>query len=103
MMFLLIVSGCGNKEVKPAAIDEKNNICIQCNMSVLDDQFATQLATENGKIYTFDDIGCMFQWKAENKNEKIAGEFVRDYESKEWIKVEEATYVDESDYYTDGL
>nr|WP_295972158.1 nitrous oxide reductase accessory protein NosL [uncultured Bacillus sp.] len=97
---LLLISGCGNKEIKPRAIDEKNDKCIQCNMAVADDQFATQLVTENGKVFTFDDIGCMFEWKKQNQHEKIAAEFVRDYDSKEWLKLEEAFYVHHKEIYT---
>ncbi len=97
---VFIVSGCGNKEVEPRAIDEKNDKCIQCNMAVADDQFATQLVTEKGKVFTFDDIGCMFEFKEQNKNEKIAGEFVRDYETLEWLKLDEAVYVYHQEIYT---
>lgn len=97
---LFIVSGCGKKEIEPRAIDEKNDKCIQCNMAVANDQFATQLVTEKGKVFTFDDIGCMFEWKKQNQNEKVAAEFVRDYETLEWIKLDEAVYVYHKDIYT---
>ncbi|MBB6447337.1 nitrous oxide reductase accessory protein NosL [Bacillus benzoevorans] len=99
-VMLFIISGCGNKEIEPRAIDEKNDKCVQCNMAVADDQFATQLVTEKGQIFTFDDIGCMFQWKEQNQNEKIAAEFVRDYETLEWIKLDEAFYVYHKEIYT---
>jgi len=92
-LLLLFITGCGLKEIKPRAIDEKNDKCVQCHMSVVDDQFATQLTLENGKTYTFDDIGCMVKWTRENKAENVAAQFVRDYESKEWILLENATYV----------
>lgn len=97
MLLILYLSACGMKDLVPVAIDEKNDKCVQCNMAVLDDQFATEVVLENGKTYTFDDIGCMFKWVDENPDQKIAARFVRDYESEKWIKVEEATYVyDES-------
>ncbi|WP_234978431.1 nitrous oxide reductase accessory protein NosL [Bacillus tuaregi] len=96
-VLLFIISGCGSKEIEPRAIDEKNDKCIQCHMSVVDDQFATQLTLENGKTHTFDDIGCMALWVKENKDQKVAAQFVRDYETKEWILLEDAYYVyDES-------
>ena len=41
----------------------------------------------------FDDVGCMYEWLDSNENEEIAAEFVRDYNDKEWILVDDATYV----------
>lgn len=97
---IFFLSACGAKEVLPVAIDEKNDTCAQCHMAVLDDQFATQVVLENGKTHTFDDIGCMFKWVEENPDEKIAAQFVRDYETEKWIKVEDATYVYEKSIKT---
>lgn len=88
-----ILAACGTKEVKPVAINEKTDICEVCNMQVVDDQFATQLILENGKSLVFDDIGCMHQWVQENADKKIAAQFVRDYNDKEWVSKDEATYV----------
>lgn len=99
-ILLLLFSGCGTKEITPKAIAERNDKCIQCNMAVVDDQFATQLTLENRKTLTFDDIGCMVEWVKENSTEKIAAQFVRDYETKEWIKLDAAAYVYEKSIKT---
>ncbi|MEH6889357.1 nitrous oxide reductase accessory protein NosL [Bacillus sp. JJ864] len=90
---LLTVVGCGKKEVKPVAIDEKNDKCANCNMLVTNDQFGTEVILENGKSLKFDDLGCMYKWMNKNKNEKLQAKFVRDYNTKEWVEVEKATYV----------
>ncbi|WAA08741.1 nitrous oxide reductase accessory protein NosL [Fervidibacillus albus] len=91
LMFLL--SSCGKKEVQPVAINEETDTCEVCNMAVADNEFATQVVMENGKSYVFDDIGCMFVWLDENGDEDVAASFVRDFDTKEWIELEEATYV----------
>ena len=44
-----ILGACGNKEVKPVAINEETDTCATCNMQVVDNQFATQIILENGK------------------------------------------------------
>lgn len=99
LSFLLLISvmttlaACGDKEVKPVAINEKTDICVICNMQVVDDQFATQIILENGKVFMFDDIGCMYKWVKENANQKIAAQFVRDYNTQEWVSLDNATYV----------
>jgi copper chaperone NosL len=92
LCLMLLISACG-EQVKPRAIDEKTDICDVCNMSVMDNQFATQAVLENKKVLTFDDIGCMHKWEKENKKQQIKETFVRDYKSKDWITSDKATYV----------
>jgi copper chaperone NosL len=48
-------------------------------MSIVDDRYASELITEKGRTYKFDDVLCMKQYLAE---QKIAGAtmlFVEDY------------------------
>ncbi|AEH47612.1 nitrous oxide reductase accessory protein NosL [Parageobacillus thermoglucosidasius] len=92
-ILVLAVAGCSKKEVKPVAIDEKNDKCAVCNMAVMDNQFATEIILENGKTLVFDDIGCMYKWLGEHKDEKVQARFVRDYNTKDWIEADKATYV----------
>lgn len=85
--------GCGGgKEPEPAAINEAVDKCELCNMQVSDDGFATQLLTKEGKVYKFDDIGCMNAWKNENRDVEIVIEFVRDHHTREWIKLDSAFF-----------
>ena len=96
----IALSACGKKEVKPVGINEKTDKCSECNMAVMNNQFATEIILDNGKVYTFDDIGCLFNWKSENKDKKIAASFVRDYDTKQWINLEKAHYVYAKDVHT---
>ncbi|MBM4763810.1 nitrous oxide reductase accessory protein NosL [Bacillus sp. B15-48] len=91
--FILLLTACGNNEVQPVNINEATDTCELCNMAVANDQYATQIALENGRSIVFDDVGCMFEWSSSNANEEIAAEFVRDYNDNEWILVDDATYV----------
>jgi copper chaperone NosL len=90
---ILLLAACGEAEVQPVEINEATDTCDVCNMMVANDQHATQVVLENGKSMVFDDIGCMYDWIGSNANEEIAGNFVRDYHDKEWILVDEATFV----------
>jgi len=90
---IVVLGACGKKEVQPAEIDEATAKCEICNMAVADNQFATQIVLKGGKSLMFDDIGCMHKWLDENKDKEIDGEFVRDYDDKEWIPVDKASYV----------
>lgn len=87
------LAACGDKKIEPKAIDENKDECDICNMAVMDNQFATEIILENGKTLVFDDIGCMYQWFSENKDQKVKAKFVRDYETGDWIELEKATYV----------
>lgn len=90
---IFMMSACGDKEVEPVSINEETDKCVVCNMAVGDNQFATQVVLESGKTYVFDDVGCMYEWLHGHTDAKIAGAFVRDYDSKEWIESNKATYV----------
>jgi len=93
LCFLFTVVGCGKKETTAVAIDEKHDKCDICQIGVMDNQFATEIILENGKALKFDDIGCMYKWMEINPGEKTKEKFVRDYDSKDWISLEDATYV----------
>ncbi|MFJ7983243.1 hypothetical protein ACIQ1D_23630 [Lysinibacillus xylanilyticus] len=54
-------------------------------------EFTTQAIKEDGTIAFYDDIGCLVNAEVANneKNEK----FVRDFNTKDWVKVDDATIV----------
>ncbi|HEY8529528.1 MAG TPA: nitrous oxide reductase accessory protein NosL [Paenibacillaceae bacterium] len=98
---MLLVSACGGGgDPRPAAINEATDKCDACNMQVKDDGFATQLITKDKRVYKFDDIGCMNKWKTENPGAEIAIEFVRDHETLEWVKAENAFYAYDPSFQT---
>ena len=92
-MFRIYGSRVWEKGNSKFAIDEKHDKCDICQIGVTDNQFATEIILENGKALKFDDIGCMYKWMEINSGEKTKEKFVRDYDSKDWISLEEATYV----------
>lgn len=93
---VLALSACG-KKYEPVAIQEDVDVCAICNMQVKDNAYATQIITKDGKSYKFDDIGCMNEWKKRNGTDNIGMDYVRDYNSKDWIEFSKASYVyDES-------
>lgn len=91
--FIFMAVGCGKQETKAVAINEKLDKCDICQIGVMDNQFATEIILESGKALKFDDIGCMYKWMEINSGEKTKEKFVRDYDSKDWVSLEDATYV----------
>ncbi|MFF2479650.1 nitrous oxide reductase accessory protein NosL [Paenibacillus sp. NPDC058071] len=97
---ILMLTACGGEKVEPQAINEETDVCVICKMAVKDDQFATQIVTKDGQSLKFDDIGCLNTWKKENGTDTIGAAFVRDYNSKQWIRYEKAYYAYDSSYKT---
>ncbi|BCB04207.1 nitrous oxide reductase accessory protein NosL [Bacillus sp. KH172YL63] len=82
-------------EVALAEPDE-HTVCEYCNMTVYPkDQemgaFSAQGIGEDGKNYFFDDIGCMLN--QERKDGITLDKYVRDYDTDEWVKLDEAVIV----------
>lgn len=78
---------------EPEDIDPETDVCDICAMAVADDQFATQIVLENDRALKFDDLGCLYEWLDENGTDEVGAKFVRDFNTAEWIQLEEATYV----------
>lgn len=97
---LLLLSACGGEKYEPVAVDEETDKCAACNMQVKDDGNAAQLITGDGKVYKFDDIGCMHEWTAQNGTENVAVRFVRDHNTLEWVKLEDAFFVYDPSFRT---
>lgn len=73
-----------------------NTNCTFCNMVVYQKKdemgvFAGQAINKKGKVFYYDDIGCLLYDEVKNKTEYK--KYVRDYKTLKWVKAEEATYV----------
>lgn len=92
LFFLLLLTACGGEESgTPEPIDEDVDVCELCYMSVFDNQFAAQIVTEDGKALKFDDIGCLAAYIVDNEQEGTP--YVRDFDTLEWVHVDEALFV----------
>ncbi len=97
-MMLLCLVGCGASGVRPVDIFPEDN-CAQCRMAISDEKFASEIVSDEGEAFKFDDLGCMLKFRTKRNDVKIAGIFLKDYESKEWIPYERAAII-ESDVDT---
>ncbi|EPZ39310.1 MULTISPECIES: nitrous oxide reductase accessory protein NosL [Anoxybacillus] len=75
---------------------DENTVCVFCNMKVYPKEhelgkFTAKSATENGDVLFFDDIGCLFNY--ERDHGEAAKKYVRDYNTLEWIELQNATVV----------
>ena len=82
-------------ESKTEPINYGKDNCSFCKMTIMDGKYATQLVTQNGKVYKFDDISCMAKYlkMAEPNNESYAFKVVNNYEKpSEFMDVEVAVF-----------
>ena len=73
-----------------------NTNCTFCNMVVYQKKdemgvFAGQAINKKGKVFYYDDIGCLLY--DEVKNKTTNKKYVRDYKTLKWVQAEKATYV----------
>lgn len=66
---------------KPEPIDYGNDICDFCKMNITDNKYAAELVTSKGKVYKFDSIECLFQYKdlEFKSDDEIHFELVNDF------------------------
>jgi len=89
--------GCEKRSIttQPSEVHWDRDMCSRCAMVVSDRKNTTQVINpENGKVYMFDDIGCMVLWF---ENEKIPWKdkaviWITDASTGKWIDARKAFY-----------
>lgn len=61
---LMFIGACSPTGPRPLVMNK--DICAYCKMTINNDQFCAQLITQKGRIYAFDDLVCMVDYKKEN-------------------------------------
>lgn len=77
LLFSIATFSCSNN--KPVPINLNKDNCDYCSMGISDGQFGSEIITEKGRAYKFDDIICMVNYCKENPKNSIAAYFVHDY------------------------
>jgi len=103
IMSAAIISGCNNSTMEPEEINPEIDVCEVCNMSIANENYATEVVTADGEVYKFDDIGCMDEFmerEAPLKEENAAKQYVRDVDTGEWVELEKAFHAYHPDFWT---
>ena len=97
---LSVLTSCQRRGLEPVAI-EVNDMCSFCRMSISEKRYAAELIDSDEQAFKFDDIGCMVNFiKQKRNNASTQAIFVMDYERREWLPAESATYVRSSEFKT---
>lgn len=89
-----LLVGCGSKEIKPVEISPKD-ICAHCRMAIADQRVASEIISDKGEVFKFDDIGCLEEFfKMKPATLMVAAAFYKDYATTAWVPAERATVVE---------
>jgi copper chaperone NosL len=82
VMLLFMLSSCS---AQPEPFHYGTDVCHTCKMGIADFKFGMEIITQKGKVYKFDDTGCMIRFlKANNEAEKQVSQLVViNYEKKD--------------------
>lgn len=80
-IFIILLTVYSSCSVKPEPIKYGKDNCNYCKMTITDNRFASELLTNKGKIYKFDEISCMLAFASEQEldSTKINGMYITDY------------------------
>jgi copper chaperone NosL len=90
---LLLFSSC---KPKPEPFRYGSDECHYCKMGIVEENFGSELVTKKGKVYKFDDIGCMVHTMEEEKmdEKKLAYVLVINFEKKDdFLDVHKTSFV----------
>jgi copper chaperone NosL len=92
---LITVASCssGPDFDEPPDIRYGEDSCERCLMIINEARFAAAYVTDAGEIRRFDDIGGMVAY-IDEISEDVAVFWVHDFDTEEWLKAEEAFYVE---------
>ncbi|MDX1416107.1 MAG: nitrous oxide reductase accessory protein NosL [Candidatus Promineifilaceae bacterium] len=98
---LLLLIGCSQaaNTDEPPKIVYGQDVCERCGMLISEENFAAAYWTKDGEARLFDDIGGMIAYNTES-SEDVASYWVHDFETGEWLRAEDATYLLDSDLMT---
>jgi copper chaperone NosL len=96
----LWLAACGKPKFEPVEIAAED-MCAYCKMAISERQYAAEFLNRDGDVFKFDDIGCLANFVAEQKvGDSIAVFYLVDFDSKQWLKAEEASLVASPNFHT---
>jgi len=89
----LLLVACGASEPRPVPIAWNEDICSHCRMAISQPELAAEAVGTAGRVEMFDDIGCLVEWLREPDAPEGLTPFVTDRPTGEWLRADEAVFV----------
>lgn len=98
---LLVLAACGNEaaSLDPPEIAYGEDIS-EMGMFVVDPRYTVAALPQEGEWILFDDIGELFKYHGRHPGTEFKVTWVNDYHSEEWLKAEDAWYVQSAGFTT---
>ena len=78
----------------PSEINFGKDQCDHCRMTIEEKGYATELMTNKGRAYKFDDIDCMNKFVQSNTDKsKDAKTYVIDFKTAEFLETDKAIFI----------
>jgi copper chaperone NosL len=92
IMLSILVASCSPKG--PEIINLNKDHCASCKMTIADARYASQLITDKGRVYKFDDIICTINYLNDNNQIAIGSVWVADFiKPTNWLNVNQAVFI----------
>ncbi len=89
---IALSTSCSTGKPEPIVLNKDN--CDFCKMTIADGRFGCELLTNKGRVYKFDDLGCMLRYKVENMKLSPKEFFINDFTAQNvLLPAESAFYV----------
>ena len=89
---MVFLAACA--ESGPQEINVGKDQCDNCKMTISEPKYATQLITEKGRVYKFDDISCLNDYEVSNTETTTnAKTYVADFPTGKFIETSTATLI----------
>lgn len=89
---LMSIAACSTPGPRPIVMNK--DVCAFCKMTINNAQFCSQLVTQKGRIYVFDDMRCMIGYKKENTQVTYDHFYIADFSNPNvFVDVEKATLI----------
>ncbi len=77
LLTAITLSACANSGPEPIALNKDN--CEFCKMTIAEGKFGCEVITAKGRVYKFDDLSCLMEYKSENATKELKSVYVSDY------------------------
>jgi copper chaperone NosL len=96
LLLAIIAAGCSAAAEAdgPPEISYGRDICLECNMIISEPRFAASYRLDDGETKSFDGIGELVKHAQRvSELDRMAFAWVHDFNTEEWILIEEAYFV----------
>jgi copper chaperone NosL len=95
--FALLLPACNREPLSgPPELRLGRDECGECGMLINEDRCSTAFLVERDgrrEYVMFDDLGCMLDYEHDGKAGTIVDGFVRDYDTRAWLRSDDAVYL----------